>query len=252
MLLTRTASSFYDAALALVYPQACGVCGACVDQRACGAACAKCWRETRVFDGAETVCWKCGALTKATVAEETRELVRCRRCEAEAFTAARACGVYERALRASVLALKREAHIASHLSRLMLEAQERPPLDSATRILPVPLHPERLRERGFNQAAILGQELAKRTSLPFDEWSLERVTHTERHRAGMDARARLESVLNAFQVTRPRLIKDERILLLDDVYTTGATVSACAEALKASGARDVFVLTIARPIFYQP
>jgi ComF family protein len=247
MSLMHMASSLYDATLALLYPQACAVCGASVEQRAGGVACAKCWRETRVFDGSETACWKCGELALGALTEEKRDSVRCRRCEAEAFTAARACGVYEKALRASVLALKREPHVASHLSHLMLAAQQRPPLDSVTRILPVPLHAERLRERGYNQAALLGQELAQASALPFDEWSLARITHTERHRAGMDARARRESVCDAFKVTRPRLIKDQRILLVDDVFTTGATVSACAATLLSAGAGEVYVLTVARP-----
>jgi ComF family protein len=165
----------------------------------------------------------------------------------EAFTAARACGAYEGALRASVLALKREPHVASRLARLMFETQQRAPLKDATRIVPVPLHPERMRERGFNQAAALAAALARSTGLPLDEWSLVRILHTTRHRAGMDASARRESVQGAFEARRPRLIKGERILLVDDVFTTGATVSACASALKAAGAQEVFVLTVARP-----
>jgi predicted amidophosphoribosyltransferase len=62
----------------------------------------------------------------------------------------------------------------------------------------------------------------------------------------MDARARRETVESAFRVERPRLIEGERILLIDDVFTTGATVSACAQDLKEAGAEDVFVLTVAR------
>jgi predicted amidophosphoribosyltransferase len=85
------------------------------------------------------------------------------------------------------------------------------------------------------------------TGLPFDEGSLARTVHTERHRAGMDARARRESVEAAFKVRRPRLVETERILLVDDVYTTGATVSSCALTLRAAGAQEVFVLTVARP-----
>lgn len=239
--------SLYDAALALLYPQACAVCGAGVESHADGVACAACWQKTRIFSGEETVCWKCGALTVGTVPEQQRVEVRCRRCDMEAFTAARACGMYEGALRASVLSLKREPHVASRLARLMFEAQRRPPLKDATRILPVPLHPERLRERGFNQAATLAAALARSTMLPLDEWSLVRTLHTERHRAGMDSRARRESVRGAFVAQRPRLIEGERILLVDDVYTTGATVNACASALKAAGAQEVFVLTVARP-----
>src|SRR5437868_6595213 len=88
--------------------------------------------------------------------------------------------------------------------------------------------------------------LAQQTRLPLDEWSLARVTHTAQHRAGMDARARQETVEAAFEVVRPRLIADERVLLIDDVFTTGATVAACAHVLKEAGAEEVFVLTVAR------
>jgi len=236
-----------DAALALLYPLACAACGAGgVEARADFPVCAACWARTRVFTGDETVCWKCGARARAEVDASRRETVRCRRCDAWAFTSARACGVYEGALRAAVLTLKREPRVGARLGRLMCEAQRRPPLERATRVVPVPLHPERERERGFNQAALLARAVATRSGLPCDEQSLLRETHTEQHRAGMDARARRESVERAFRVARPRLVRDERILLIDDVLTTGATVSSCAAALLAAGAEGVFVLTVAR------
>jgi ComF family protein len=241
------ASFLYDAALAVVYPQACAVCNGSVDARAGGVACAGCWEQASIFSGAETICWKCGLLSLGHIADDKREQVRCGRCDEDSFTVARACGVYEGALRAAVLELKRRAHVPSNLARLMFEASRRYPLGTATLIVPVPLHPERERERGFNQAAVLARSLAKSIGLRCDEHSLIRSAHTERHRTGMDARARRESVADAFAVTRPRLIQDQTILLVDDVFTTGATVSACAAQLKAAGAQDVFVLTIARP-----
>jgi ComF family protein len=110
----------------------------------------------------------------------------------------------------------------------------------------VPLHAKRERERGHNQAAVLARELARATDLELDEYVLARRVHTERHRAGMDARARRESVTGAFEVRAPKQISGRRVLLIDDVFTTGATVSACAAVLKSAGAADVFVLTIAR------
>lgn len=238
--------SLYDAALALLYPQACAVCGASVEARSDGVACAACWQKTRLFTEQDTLCWKCGAPSPATAPAEKLEHVGCRRCAQEPFAAARACGVYEGALRATVLALKREPQAASRVVRLLYEAQRREPLRSATLIVAVPLHRARMRERGFNQAAVLADALARQTRLPLDEWSLVRRLPTERHRAGMDAVARRESVSEAFHVERPRLIEGERVLLIDDVFTTGATVSACAAALFAAGAEAVFVLTLAR------
>lgn len=242
-------NSLYDASLSLLYPQACVACGVeSVEARADAPACAACWDSTRLFTDADTLCWKCGAPATGIgiVPEENRAEIRCRRCDAEAFTAARACGVYEGALRAAVLSLKREPHVGARLARLLSETQRRPPLSGATRVVPVPLHPEREHERGFNQAALLGRALAARAGLMLDEWSLARVTHTERHRAGMDARARRETVENAFRVARPRMVEGERVLLVDDVFTTGATVSACAAALREAGASEVYILTVAR------
>jgi ComF family protein len=172
--------------------------------------------------------------------------VRCRRCDAWAFAAARACGPYRGALRAAVLGLKREPFVGTRLARLLAEAAAREPLSTATLAVPVPLHAERERERGFNQAALLARALTRRTLMDVDEWSLTRVSHSERHRAGVDARARRETVEGAFAVTRRRLVRGERVLLVDDVFTTGATVSACASALTEAGAAEVFVLTVAR------
>jgi ComF family protein len=247
MSLTSAINLLCDAALSLVYPQACAACGVrSVEARADAPACATCWRATRVFTGGETLCWKCGAPAPGEVPEGERGGVRCRRCEAEGFTAARACGLYEGALRAAVLALKREPFVSERLAGLLAAALGRAPLDSATLVVPVPLHAERERERGFNQAAALARALSARAGLRLDEWSLVRVAGSARRRAGMDARGRRETVAGAFEVARPRLIRGERVLLVDDVFTTGATASACAAALRAAGAREVYVLTVAR------
>lgn len=248
MLLTRTINSFYNALLSIVYPQACSLCGGSVEDRCFGIACEQCWSKTRIFTNTEIICWKCGALSSGTIVPEKRDQVRCRRCDADMFTAARACGAYEGALRALVLNLKRGPYVSQRLISLLVQTQQRAPLDKATRVIPVPLHPDREKARGFNQAAVVGRALAGAVHLPFDEVSLVRTVPSERHRAGMDARGRRETVAEAFSVRYPRLIEDERVLVVDDVFTTGATVSACAAALMAAGAKEVFVLTIARPV----
>jgi ComF family protein len=250
MLTTRAANLFYDSCLALLYPQACAVCGDSVESRAFGIACEKCWDATQIFNGGEAACWKCGALSVGTVAPEQREQVRCRRCESDSFTVARACGTYDGALRASVLLLKREPHVCRKLVDLLANTQRQYPLNQATRIIPVPLHKEREKARSFNQAGVIGCALAQAVSVSIDEISLKRTEHTTRHRAGMDARDRRESVENAFTVSYPALIAGERILLIDDVFTSGATVSACARVLLQAGASEVFVLTIARPLLF--
>jgi ComF family protein len=249
-LLTVASNLCYDSLLALVYPQACAVCGGSVESRAWGVACANCWRQTQLFSGAETLCWKCGLPSTGTGPQDKPEQVRCHRCDEDAFTAARACGVYEGALRASVLRLKHQPHLCSKLRDQLVKTQARSPLNRATRIVPVPLHPEREKSRGFNQASLIGRELSRVASLPLDEVSLLRTFQTNRHRAGMDAKGRRETVTDAFRVAYPALIAGERVLLVDDVFTTGATVSSCAKTLLDAGATEVLVLTIARPVRY--
>lgn len=249
MILSKALNGLCDVALALVYPESCEACGAAsVERRGDVPACERCWRGTRVFGGGETLCWKCGRPAGGEVERERWEEVRCRRCGEEEFTAARACGVYEGALRASVLRMKRDPSVGARLAGLLVGAASRAPLSSSTLVVPVPLHAERERERGFNQAALLARVVAKGVRLPVDESSLVREVHVERHRAGMDARARRETVEGAFRVARPRLVMKERVLLVDDVFTTGATASACARALRAAGAGEVFLLTAARAL----
>jgi ComF family protein len=231
-----------NAGLTLLFPRACDLCGGSVEAMRDGVACANCWKETELFDSSVSFCFKCGAPREGGgVAADG-----CRECAELRFTAARALGPYAGALRASVLALKRKPETGGRLLELLAELAASAPLDQADLVSPVPLHAERERERGFNQAAVVASGVARRRGLPVDETSLVRTEHTARHRAEMDARARRESVENVFAVPYPRRVRGRSILLIDDVFTTGATLSACALVLFDAGASQVFVLTIAR------
>src|SRR5215471_3829454 len=247
-LLSSTASLAFDAVLALIYPQPCVICGASVESRYDGVACSRCWDEAPISRGDETLCWKCGALSLAQVKSDKRQTVRCERCESHNFTAARACGHYYGALRAAVLELKRRPHVARRLAGLIYQTQQREPLVAADLIVPVPLHSARERERGFNQALVLAGALQRLSHLPLAEHVLVRQIQTTMHRAGMDSRARHQSVANAFTVRQRAVIAGKRVLLVDDVLTSGATASACAATLRDAGAAQVLVLTIARAV----
>jgi len=247
--LSNLTSHAFDAALALVYPQPCAVCGASVESRHDGVACSRCWEAAALFRGDETLCWKCGAPSSAKANDEKRETVRCGRCDDDSFTNARACGLYEGALRASILELKRRPQVTRRMAQQIFETQQRAPLFDANLIVPVPLHASRERERGFNQAFVLAQALARLSHLPLDAHSLVRESQTKMHRAGMDAKARRQSLTDAFTVRHAKLMAGRRVLLVDDVFTTGATASACAAVLHTAGADKVFVLTMARASF---
>ncbi len=115
-------------------------------------------------------------------------------------------------------------------------------------VVPVPLHPKRLRERGFNQAETVAKALATRHVLAYDSHSLQRVKDTG-HQVGRTRIERLLALEDAFSIT-PRPPLDPRgganILLVDDVWTTGATMNECCMTLKKAGVKKVWGLVLAR------
>jgi len=233
----------YDSLLTLAYPQICQVCSNSVENSADGVVCDRCWEKSRIFSGNETLCAKCSAFLQA---EPSQYKTFCHKCDEHFYDAARAVGLYEKALAASVLYLKREPFVARNLKNLFISAFENSPFGDTSLLIPVPLSKRRSLERGFNQAEVLAGILAKKFNLRIDKQSLARKIHTPVHRAAMDRRARELTVENAFEVTRPNLIKSEKILLVDDVFTSGATVSTCAKVLKKKGADKIYILTLAR------
>lgn len=114
-------------------------------------------------------------------------------------------------------------------------------------IIPVPLHPKKLRERGFNQSLILAREISKKFSIPLDFMTLRRHINTE-PQVSLGKKNREANVHGAFLVTEPEKIKGRRIILVDDVYTSGSTVKECARVLIKSKAEAVLVVTLARAV----
>ena len=112
-------------------------------------------------------------------------------------------------------------------------------------VVPVPLHPVRLRERSYNQAGLLARELAGRINRRFDARSLVRIRKTE-SQTQYDASHRRMNALGAFAVASPEWVTQRCVLLVDDVMTTGATLSECARMLKKAGAHKVWAATVAR------
>ena len=235
----------FDSLLAVAYPQVCRSCGNSVECAADGVACGECWKASEIFSGAETLCAKCGAFQQAKPSDyETF----CHRCDEHFYDAASAVGIYGHALTASIIHLKSEPFVAARLRELFAARFESSGFQNVELIVPVPLSKKRRMERGFNQAAVLSKNLAGQTKINLDEQSLVRELHTPMHRVGMDGKARAASVKNAFAVKRPKLIAGKTILLVDDVFTSGATVSNCAETLKQNGAEKVYVLTLAKTL----
>ena len=170
----------------------------------------------------------------------------CRR-GAFVFAQARSFGWYEGALRALIHHLKYDGFrpLARPLGRHLAHAVRRLDARSFDLVLPVPLHNKRQRQRGFNQAALLAAELSKVCGIPMGAKHCVRVRDT-RPQTGLPAAQRRKNVAGAFHIPQPPRVQSRRLLLLDDVLTTGATVIACAQALVDAGAERVWVATLAR------
>lgn len=162
------------------------------------------------------------------------------------FAAARAAGLYEGALREAIHALKfgRRRALAEPLGELMAAAAASDPaLRRVGAIVPVPLHPRRLRERGFNQSDLLAAAVAARLGVPPVRGMLVRTRCSEAQ-SGLSFDERRANVKGAFAVTGR--VSAGVVLLIDDVLSTGFTASECARVLRRDGgAKEVFVLTAA-------
>ena len=166
------------------------------------------------------------------------------------FTAARAAALFEGPVRELIHRLKYNGRVQHCRPLALLAARGLGPFvadASADLIVPVPLHVKRLRQRGFNQAVLLGGILAREWRLPLMRRNLVRIRWTE-PQINLSPPERVANVRGAFSVSDPEQIRDKRIILVDDVFTTGSTAAECAGVLFRAKASAVFVVTIARAV----
>lgn len=223
------------ALLDLVFPRRCLGCGSGEDFL-----CARCRASLpRIVP---PICRRCGAPLK--------EGGLCDRCREAApdLDGIRSLFAFQGLAREAVHALKYRHFkaLAGPLGALLFEYLEADSL-RADIILPVPLHSGRLRERGYNQSALLAREMGKRAGIPVVEGALLKAKNTPPQARAADAAQRRSNVEGAFEY-HGRSIAGKRMLLIDDVCTTSATLEACASPLKAHGAASVWALTVAREV----
>lgn len=164
------------------------------------------------------------------------------------FKAGRSCAIYDGPLRNAIAHFKYQGitALAKPLSMIMINTLSSfIKKASVDLILPIPLHIKRLRQRGFNQALLLANELGKKFELPTGRSVLKKVKETL-PQVGLSRAERRKNVRGSFRVISPEDMKDKSILLVDDVFTTGTTVNECSKVLIKAGAKDVFVVTLAR------
>lgn len=225
--------------LDLVYPPRCVACGAW------GAwLCDACVASIPALE--PPLCPRCGTPVAAGSG-----CAACRRGPPHA-DGLRSAAAHARPLREAVHALKYGGlrALAGPLAQILAQcwgawARERRGAPAASDVLPVPLHAARVRRRGYNQSALLARALAERAGLAYREGWLTRVRDTP-PQVGLSPLERWENVGGAFVCPRPAAVRGAEVLLVDDVMTTGATLEACARALREAGAARVWALTLTR------
>ncbi len=226
-----------------IYPPQCITCNALVATEF--GLCPDCWRDTPFVSG--TVCDKCGSPVAGDRPDET---VICDDCLqiARPWSQGRAALLYRDNARRIVLALKHgdRMELARSAAPWLLRAAQ-PLITPDTVVVPVPLHWWRLIRRSYNQSVLLSDALARAARLPHCPDALIRRLHTG-SQEGKTRDERFGNVAKAFAVAprRKAAIQGRRVLLVDDVMTSGATFAAAAEACLAGGATDVAVLSLAR------
>jgi ComF family protein len=235
-----------DSLLAILIAPVCAACGTSLEQPTRGAVCRSCWDAIVRFT--PPLCRRCGdpLATWRAISEDQRHCARCRDHQG-AVSSARAVGAYDGPLRAILHALKyeRRQSLARPLARLMKDSAGGI-LAGIDLVVPVPLHRRRRRARGFNQA----EALASHLGLPWTN-ALRRRRATL-SQTDLPAARRRANVRDAFAVRREDQVDRLRVLLVDDVSTTGATLDACAQVLRRAGAAEVRALTAARVVSTQP
>ncbi len=251
--MTRWLNTLAGAVVSVLFPSGCRICetlltrpdrlpicDACLEsfQTLPAEICAQCgqpWTEGADLggdvDGDENICGEC-------------------RDRQFAFDAARSFGIYQGALARAIVLMKFERiePLGAWFAKRLAEAAQRIPVQFAPDlIVPVPLHRTRQQERGFNQVDLFGKPLAKRLGLPYKPVLLKRErARPEKHLLHFEER--WEAVRGAFVIREGGRVDNLRILLLDDVMTSGATLDACSRALRDAGAKSVAGLTIARAV----
>lgn len=240
-----------DSLTTVVFPADCRVCGLPLSGFTFLPVCDSCWKNLPAQSGA--LCQRCG---ESLQAEPLPDLL-CRACHATPppFDRAVAHGVYDRGLRTLLHLLKYDgmSGLAGRLGALLAEhALAIPDLPDDLLLVPVPLHPGKRRRRGFNQAELLARGAMAAMSrrrpgmrIRVAAGALERQRATE-SQTGLTPHQRRANVRGVFSVPGPAAVKGQNVLLVDDIYTTGATARSCAKALRAAGAAAVWVATVAR------
>ncbi|HUL21634.1 MAG TPA: ComF family protein [Thermodesulfobacteriota bacterium] len=234
-----------SAAFQFFLPSQCPCCGIFLEEGRQGF-CSSCFSQIRWIS--PPLCSICGT---PFVSQEV-DSHPCGSCliHKKYFTMARALGTFEGSLQTAIHRWKYEGktHLTPFFAEWMAEGLNRfRELNSFDLLIPVPLHPRRLRERGFNQAVLLAKELSRRMGIPASHAILKKKRPTL-PQVNLSGAEREKGLKETFHVVKKKELRGKSVLLIDDVYTTGTTVNECSRVLLEGGAGKVDVFTLAHAI----
>jgi ComF family protein len=239
-----TLTGWMNVALGFVYPEACQICGVERATSAEGFVCPRCWSQIRFIQ--PPFCTRCGLPSEGDVTTPF-ECANCRTMDLQ-FRSARSAVAARGMVLEAIHRYKyqRALWFEPFLADLLIRQAE-PELrrEKWDWIVPVPLHSMKQREREFNQAERLAARLGEAANIPVHTRLLERIVPT-RTQTRLAREERAANVRNAFILRNGQRLRGKRIVLLDDVFTTGATTNACAKVLRKAGVAEVCVWTVAR------
>jgi ComF family protein len=238
-----------DAVMSVLFPAPCRLCEELLTSASALPVCESCLASFRQLPAGS--CAVCGSRLERHSTLEGNE-VKCASCDEGryGFDRAQSFAVYEGALVRAMVLLKFEemAPLGKWFARRLAEVvQSVGEAAAADVVVPVPLHKDRLRARGYNQAELIARPLARLLKLPCRPVLLVR-TRPRPDKLHLSLEERWESVRGAFATRPGSQVDNLRVLLVDDVMTTGATLDACARALRQAGAKSVTGLTVARAL----
>ena len=253
----RVLRSPMDALGCALLPAFCTLCGSPLPQLSSAPICNACWAEFPVLAGPS--CARCGDSLDTPMQDSgpfSSGLCRACRLAPPPFVRAVAFGLYQDRMKAAIHALKydRLHPAAIGLGKMLAEAIAQLAADAPTEMLvvPVPLHRSKYAERGFNQARSLAEQAIGFLRKSHPQWKLTLASSTLMRlratdsQAGLTSRQRRLNVRGAFSVSDPTAVTMKHVLVIDDIFTTGATARAAAQELARAGAASVWVATLAR------
>lgn len=232
--------------LHLVLPVECAGCGITLADDPVPFFCRSCWAGVTPLSG--PACPRCGRPFPSPVSLRFSPEHLCGPCRTRrpAYTKAWSLYPYTPPLQDALRLFKYHGKVAlADTLGQLLQASILPP--RVDLLMPVPIHPARLREREFNQSLLLADRMNRTLRLPLSFDNLIRLRPTP-PQTTLSRSARLKNLRHVFAVRRPDEVRERRILLIDDVFTTGTTVNECAKTLRKAGAADVYVCTLARTL----